>query len=132
LLIISFTAVPWFSGLPGRGTFLAVHDLLRWSDGASAALSTAYFGWLGWLLSAVAVTTAVAANLAGPLRGAFCIIGALTGLAGAIVTLRAIEYASGAGYRVYIEHARAGFYLALVGFLFTASGSLVAAGRNPR
>ncbi|MGH8962315.1 MAG: hypothetical protein ACRDWT_14185 [Jatrophihabitantaceae bacterium] len=140
--VVAFTAVNWYSQDTGETTshFGDVHRLVARLDslGFANSLSVAYFGWLAWVLLIVGLVAAIVANLPVPGVGAFRVIGAVLGLAGAAASFIAIKFYTGptgngdipSGYGDYLKHARSGFYLAVVGFVLIAAGSLIGPSRR--
>ncbi len=132
VLVIAFTALPWFAQFPGAGRFVDVHDFLG-AQPRTAGLAVQYFAWLGPLLAVASAAVAAAANLptlALPEIASGSLAGLGAALAGAsiAVTFLAIHLRSSSFpvYWIYLTHARAGFYLALVGCLLIGAGSLLA------
>ena len=139
LLIVAFTATHWYDGSQDS-SFSKVKDQLDVVDKAGAAegIAKAYFGWLAWVLLALAVLVAIAANLPSPAAGVLRAVGAVVGIAGIVVTFLAIKLVDtskipGAGsvsgvpdsYSDYLKHTGVAFYLALGGFLLAAVGSII-------
>jgi hypothetical protein len=122
--VISFTAVEWFHEIPAK--FSRMHDILDQApDSQVTGIAKAYFGWLAWVLLAVAVIAALAANIPSSMSPVMRPIGALVGLAGIGVTFWAIKFGTSDKYTEYLKHADAGFYVALGAFALTAIGSLI-------
>jgi hypothetical protein len=130
--VIAFTAVDWFESGPSH--FSDVHDAVNQLDkqGFATGIGKVYFGWLAWVLLAVAVIFAIVANLPTPASGAMRTLGALVGLAGIGLTLWAVEFAHGPAYTQFLKHSRIGFYLTLAAFLLTTIGSLIGPARRTR
>jgi hypothetical protein len=120
LVLVSFTLLQWFGGLgPGRyrrGRFADLHDIIGVLGAQATGLSRAYFGWLAWVLLALATVIALAARAWAPLRW----LGALAGAAGAVVTVFAIQLAHGSSYFEFLKQVRVGFFAAVVGFALMA------------
>lgn len=129
LLIVSFTAASWFD-TNGLASFNRVHQALgiAGSLGRASGLATAYFSWLAWVLLVAGVLLALLALAPNPLSGVLRITGALVGLLGVALTFGAIQLAPGTGYRDWLGHVSAGFWLAVAGFALVA----VAAALGPR
>jgi hypothetical protein len=159
LVLLSFTVLDWFRSSSDNQFFQdsrdsTFHDLDRGFDGFRTKIDAVspglgrdvhfgvaeqYFGWLGWVLLAVAVASAVAATLptgAAPLLRVF---GALVGLAGAAITVWALKLITISGplaqlgggsptFFQYVEHSGVGAWLAIAGFVVIAVG----AGLGPR
>jgi hypothetical protein len=126
--IIAFTATRWFSDFPLGGKFPRVHDVLDSAGPAAAGVAKAYFGWLAWVLLAVAVISALLATFPNPLAGVMRIVGALVALAGIGFTFWGIKLVSDrTGYGEYLKHAlkAPAFYLAVGGFLLVAIAALL-------
>lgn len=120
--IIAFTAVTWFSDL-GRTHFQDVHHLVNALPRATK-VADAYFGWLAWLLLAVAVICAVAGCVPSPASAVARALGVVVSLAAIALTFWAIKFSDdGANYSEFLKHARVGFYLALGAFVLTALGA---------
>jgi len=155
--ILAFTVLQWYrgdeDGIGGsfRSTFGEVHhhvDYLRGQFDALGAgkyvyfgVSPVYFGWLAWLLLAVAVGAAVAALVplgpyTGPMRGTAAIVA----LAGFGVTLWAIDLytydsrfaaiTQAAGdqapsFGSFLGHTGIGAWAALAAFLLIGVGAIL-------
>jgi hypothetical protein len=126
VVIASFTALDWLSGddvLGGTASvdFKDLHDIVG-SD--SPTLQRLYFSWLGWALLAAVAVFALLGNLPTRSHPLWRVLGALTGVAGAVVTFFAV-YTDGTTLRELIVHASDGFWLALAGFLVAALGAVI-------
>jgi hypothetical protein len=152
LVVLALTVLTWFSTdkvsrvfrAAGNRTFREVHDALevthdnfpaQLSRYVDFGISRAYFGWLAWLLLAVAVVVAILALLPTPapfLR----VLGLLIGLAAVAITFWAIDLISLSGpvaktirhnpsYSDYLSHTNVGFWFAVVGFLLIGVGALI-------
>jgi hypothetical protein len=152
LVVLALTVLTWFSTdkvssvfrAAGNRTFREVHHALEVTyDKIPAQLSTyvdfgisrAYFGWLAWVLFAVAVVLAIIALLPTPAAPFLRVLGLLVGLAAAALTFWAIDLISLSGpvaktirhpsYGDYLSHANVGFWFAVVGFLLIGVGALI-------
>jgi hypothetical protein len=127
LLIISFTAVDWFTRGTNEGPshFGDIHDIVTQFSGLVAEPAKLYFGWLAWVLLAAAVVAALAANLPSPVSDAFRVVGPLVAVGGALMTFWALKIVKSAdpSYTDYLKHARAGFWLAVAGFVVAGAGA---------
>jgi hypothetical protein len=123
LLLVSFTAVTWLSDL-GPARFADIRELLDSNGDHVAALSKAYFGWLGWALLIAAVVTALVANLSRATGNGVRALSAVIGVLGMALTFLAIKFTAEGAYGEYLKHAAVGFYLAIGGFLLAAAGAL--------
>jgi hypothetical protein len=123
LLIISFTAVDWFSN-GGPSQFNDIHDALSSNSRGATGLAQAYFSWLGWTLLVIVVLVAIAASLPSAASGPLRAFGAVVAAAAIAVTFFAIQVFDGTPYTQYIKHASIGFYLAVAGFLLAGIGAL--------
>jgi hypothetical protein len=123
LLIISFTAVDWFSG-GGPTTFGDIKDSLDANSNGATGLAQAYFSWLGWTLLVLVVLIAIAASLPSPASGPLRALGAVLAAAAIALTFFAIQIFDGTSYSEYLKHASIGFYLAIAGFLLAGIGAL--------
>jgi hypothetical protein len=124
--IISLTALKWYSTL-GRAHFSDVHKLIKGLGSEANGFGKAYFGWLAWVLLAVAVVVAILANLPTPARSALRALGALISLAGIGLTFLGIKFANNTRYSQFIKHANIGFYVLLGAFALTLIGSIIPA-----
>jgi hypothetical protein len=120
LTVVAFTAVNWFSG--SNTTFGDISDRL---GGNASGFATAYFNWLGWVFLVVAVVAGVLSSVPTPALRVFRIIGTVVGFAGAGLTFLAIDLANGTSYSQYIEHARLGFYFAVIGLALAGVGAAI-------
>ncbi|MDT4943700.1 MAG: hypothetical protein QOH14_433 [Pseudonocardiales bacterium] len=136
-LIVSFTAVNWFSGSTRNSPahFSNVHDVLNVLDRfghVAARPAQLYFGWLGWALLAAVLVLAVLAVVPSPLSAVSRLLGFLVAVAGIVMTFLAIKLTKGTlaleantrgSYGEWLKHARIGFYLAVAGFLLAGIGA---------
>jgi hypothetical protein len=129
LLLISFTAVTWLSGL-GPAHFGDIRELLDTNREHVAAVPKAYFTWLAWVLLVGSVLAALLANSPRRTGNALPIIGSLIADVGIVLTFLAIKFTADGDYGAYLEHAAVGFYLAIGGFLLAAAGALVGLRRS--
>jgi hypothetical protein len=135
LLVLSFTTLDWYSdaGSGNALTFGTLRDLTDTIRGPG--VTRAYFGWLAWVLLALAGVVAVLANLPATSGRRVGVAGAAIGVAGAVLTYLALwRFFStlrdaGAGDVGAFTHAAAGVYVALGGFLVTALGAAAGARR---
>src|SRR4051794_7775688 len=93
--IIAFTATKWYSDFGVGSKFGDIHKVLDHADGDAAGVAKAYFGWLAWVLLAVAVIVAVLANLPTPASGGLRAAGAVVALAGIGFTFWALKLNDG-------------------------------------
>jgi len=136
LLVISFTALEWFSpqGI-GHSQVSRLRLLLDQAGPAATAESKAYFGWLGATLAVVVVLAALLASLPVASAKALRVIAPITAAAAIVMTFLAIRLftaAGGAGatYADYLDGARLGFYFAVAGFLLAGLGAVLAGHRR--
>jgi hypothetical protein len=121
LLIVSFTALAWYRIIGRDIKFSDIHKSLN--EPGAPAFPKAYFGWLGWVLLALVVVSAVLASLPiGSAALTFRIVAPATGLVGIIVTLLALNNYWDKANNVLgdvgvFKHSAAGLYLTLIGFL---------------
>lgn len=129
-IIVAFTAVNWFSDFGTKNHFSDLHKITNTTFGAGVA--KAYFGWLGWVLLAVTVILALAANVPSAAAAALRPLGAVVALVSIGLTFWAIKLSSAGtpGYSEYLKHARVGFYLAVAGFLIAGIGALIGPHRS--
>jgi hypothetical protein len=126
--VVAFTAVNW--GHRRRSsTFPQVHRGLQQLGNQAEAVARAYFGWLAWALLIVAVVCAVLAATPA-ISTPFRIVAPIVALAGLVFTVLAIRLWPQLSYAQFLKDARAGFYLALGGFLLIGIGSLLGPGRK--
>ena len=125
-LVVSFTALNWFSS-PRLDTltFADSRDLLS-RDNAATGFATAYFTWAAWLFAVIVTLCGIAASMSSPLLRLVRVIGVVTGVSAAGLTFLAIQLdKSRLSYHGYLSSAREGFYVAVVGFLLGACASAV-------
>jgi hypothetical protein len=132
LLLVSFTAVDWYPGSnrPSAVAHIGFTDLHHLTAAStSVAIAKAYFGWLAWVLLILVIVVGFAANVPTPAANGLRVAGFALGLAGAAVTYLALDRLAGwAGSRSAFDHARAGVWLAIGGYLVAGLG----AGLGPR
>jgi hypothetical protein len=127
LLLLAFTTLSWYRidtvGADSVGslrfTFSKLHDLLR--DNHSAPRSSrVYFGWLAWTLLLSMIAVGFVANL--PTRAAVVLrpIGLAIGAFGVSMTYYSFDKLNGGNH---LDHARAGVWLAMIGFAAGAVGA---------
>lgn len=126
VLIISFTAVNWFSTsfFQGDSKFSDLHDGVKANSAAAAGVAKTYFSWLGWVLLIATVVIAIAATLPSPASGPLRALGAVLAAAAIALTFFAIQLEDGAAYTSFLKHSSIGFFLALGGFLLAGIGAL--------
>ncbi len=125
VLIISFTAVDWFSSSFGSNSkFSDLHDQIKAHSSVADGVAKTYFSWLGWVLLIATVVIAIAATLPSPASGPLRALGAVLAAAAIAVTFFAIQLTDGAAYTTFLKHTSIGFYLALGGFLLAGIGAL--------
>lgn len=118
LLIISFTALDWVKG------GVSFSDLNNAADRLDVpGLTKSYFSYLGWLLAILLVVVAIVACLPSPVSGPLRAFGAVLAAAAIALTLFALK--GNGSFGDVFSDARAGFYVALLGFLVAGIGSLV-------
>ncbi len=126
--VIAFTTLNWFKS--GGSTFSDIHGSLQDVGWMATGPADAYFSWLGWTLLVVAALMALAAvtlRAAALLR----ILTPIVCLAAIALTVPAIKLIHGmspilgvAGHLSdYLKDARAGFYLAVLGFVLLGGGA---------
>ncbi|MDQ2796795.1 MAG: hypothetical protein M3Y06_06485, partial [Actinomycetota bacterium] len=129
--VIAFTAPAWFSGT-ANSKFSDIHKILTAPETKTYAttISRYYFGWLGWVLLAAAVATAILAVLPG-IGSVFRIIAPIVAVAGLVITFIAIKFFNDkaatvssqfSSYSTYLKHARLGFWLTVGAFVLLAIG----------
>jgi hypothetical protein len=112
--------VSWYSVAHGHQIkFSTLHDLTDRAGGSRAPRW--YFSWLAWLLLALVVIVGAVANVPGPLSVPLRVLGLLLGIAGIVATYWALHKAVAPAS--VLDDARAGVWLAFVGYLFTAVGA---------
>ncbi len=126
ILIVSFTALDWFSqSVSGGGTAsLSFSDISDRSDSLTG-FASAYFGWLAWLFLIVVVVAGVLASVPSPALRAFRIVGVVVGLAAAGLTFLAIKLGDGPSYTDFLKNTSIGFYFAVVGFVVAGIGAAI-------
>ena len=121
LLIVSFAALAWYRIVGHDITFSDFHRSLN--QPGAPGFPKAYFGWLGWVLLALVVISAVLASLPiGSAALTFRIVAPATGVIGIVVTLLALnsywdKAANTFGDVGVFKHSAVGLYFALIGFL---------------
>jgi hypothetical protein len=128
VLVVSFTALDWFSAFQGGSggeSFGQVGDLV--DQPSAAGFASAYFHWLAWVFLIVVVIAGVLSSVPSPALRVFRIIGTVVGLAAAGLTFLAIKLGNSGvtPYTEYLKHARVGFYFAIVGFLLAGIGAAI-------
>jgi hypothetical protein len=121
LLILGFTALAWYRIAGQDVKFSDLHRSLN--QPGAPGLAKAYFGWLGWVLLAVVVVSALLASL--PMGSAalmFRIVAPVAGAVGIVVTLLALNNYWDKANNVLgdvgvFKRSAVGLYLTLVGFL---------------
>jgi hypothetical protein len=125
VLIISFTAVNWFSSaFGGDSKFSDLHDGVKANSAAATGVAKTYFSWLGWVLLIATVVIAIAATLPSPASGPLRALGAVLAAAAIALTFFAVQLTDGAAYTTFLKHTSIGFFLALGGFLLAGIGAL--------
>jgi hypothetical protein len=121
LLIVGFTALAWYRIAGQDIKFSDLHKSLN--EPGAPGFPKAYFAWLGWVLLALVVVSALLASLPiGSAALTFRIVAPAVGVIGIIVTLLALnsfwDKASNAVGDVGVfNHSAVGLYLTLIGFL---------------
>ncbi|PZS17513.1 MAG: hypothetical protein DLM57_08325 [Pseudonocardiales bacterium] len=130
LVLIAFTALDWYPGSAGPSavahiTFSDLHRLT--ADASGVGIAAAYFGWLAWVLLILVIVVGFAANLPTRATNALRVAGFVLGLAGAAATYLALAKlaSAGGGSRGAFDHAKAGVWLAVVGYLVAAAGAVI-------
>ena len=125
IVLISGFFLNWYSQ-SGQGVkFSDIHKDLNAAGSLAPGLSKAYFGWLAWVLLALVIIAAVAANLPiGPSALIFRIAAPVIGLLGVLLTLLALNSyfdkakdVAGATDVGIFKHSAIGLYLTLAGFV---------------
>jgi hypothetical protein len=121
--VVAFTALKWFHEGGGQ----KFSDLHTFTDNSpfSTGIGTVYFGWLGWVLLAVGLVTAILANLPTSASMAMRPLAILVNLAGIGLTFWAVDIAHGPAYTFFLKRADEGFYVTLGGFALMAIGSMI-------
>jgi len=122
VLVVAFTALDWFKGGISFGD---VHDSVTADNANATGFATAYFGWLAWTFAIVAVLAAVGSCFPSPAVRALRITGVVIGIAAAGLSFLALNVSDAASYSDWIKNARAGFYLAVGGYLLAAVGAAI-------
>lgn len=126
ILIVSFTALDWFSGsIPGGGNASLSFSDISDRSASLTGFASAYFGWLAWLFLIVVVIAGVLASVPSPALRAFRIVGAVVGFAAAGLTFLAIKLGDGLSYTEILKNASIGFYFAVVGFVVAGIGAAI-------
>ncbi len=125
LVLVSFTLTNW---LTGHNThFNDLRATLDTNAGSFSEPARSFFGWLGWVL--LIVTTLAALLAAVPTLGTpFRFVSPIVAIGAIVITFLAIQLVRGnpaLSYSDYLKHARAGFYLAVAGFLLTGIGGAI-------
>jgi|GEM_PF-1177882 len=118
--ILAFTVLPWASNDGGGDSakFGDIHTAL--SAANTGGLGGAYFSWLAWAALAAAVLFAIAANVPSGSQNYWRALGVILGLVGIGLTYGAIH-----DLHVGLGDVSAAFWVAIVGFVLIAAGSLV-------
>lgn len=121
VVLVSFAVLDWI----GRGgspiaTFRQIHDSV-----GIAGYAAVYFGWLGWVLLAVTLLLALAANGASPIHGLLRTVGVLVGLGAVAATVFALKQLADASWSDIGHHADVGYWLAIAGFALMAGGAVI-------
>lgn len=121
LVFLSYCALPWFRGIDAT-RFLDVYDIVAALGGRAPAVAGAYYTWLGWTLLALCALGAALAATRGsaPVR----LLTGIVGLAAAAVTVLAVRVTDGLAFGDFLARARAGFYVALAGYVLIALGAV--------
>jgi hypothetical protein len=119
-LAVAFTVPDWLD----TNGFSRIRRALGHAAWA-AGFSKAYFTWLAFALAALAFVLALAANAPTAASGLLRLLGLLAGLAGAGLTFLAIRVNPHVAYSQYLHHVRAGFWVAVGGFLGVGVGAVV-------
>jgi hypothetical protein len=131
LLIISFTALAWFSSSVLPNSHVSdLHSLVNAHPSSAAGVASAYFSWLGWVLVVAGGAIAIAATLPSPVSGPLRALGAVLAAAAIALTFFAIQLEDGVAYSEFIKHASIGFYFAVGGFLLVGIGALCGPARR--
>jgi hypothetical protein len=133
LLLVAFTSVDWYPGSnrPSAVVHIRFNDLHNLTASTSVGLAKAYFAWLSWVLLLVVIAVGFVANLPSPVANGLRIAGLAVGLAGAAVTYLALnKLASWTGSHSAFDHARAGVWLALAGYLVAGAGAALGPRRH--
>lgn len=157
LAVLAFTVLPWlrqdtrsmfflFEGKSSHTTFGKLHTAvgtLQHRTGLVASrvhfgVAPAYFGWLAWVLLAVAFVLAILAVAPlGPVTAALRPAAALVALAGIGLSLWAIDLFSydrtlakpigtrSPSYTDYLSHGSFAFWATLLGFVLIGAGALI-------
>ena len=119
LLIVCFTALDWFSIDGGARSFSDVNSLRV--DG----FASSYFGWFAWTFAIVAVLAAVGSSFPSPALRALRVIGVVTAFSAAGLSFLALQVNVAQSYTTWLKDARAGFYLAVIGFVLVGIGAAI-------
>jgi hypothetical protein len=125
--LIALVDASWIDSPSGRLSFRGMHE---WSQPGYAQ---AFFSWIAWLLLAVTLVFGVAACIRWRAAGIFRYLGAIIGVAGAVMTVAAVlllaYQATDDAFKVARNYAP-GVYLAVLGLLATALGTAAGTGRR--
>jgi hypothetical protein len=133
LVLVSFTALDWYAGSGGADALQGIGftDLHRNLTALPASAATdAYFGWVAWTLLLALIIVGSLANLPGRSSKGLRLVGLLLGLVGAAFTYYALaQYVQalhdvGAPRAGVFHQARAGIWLALLGYLAAGLGAV--------
>lgn len=123
LLIVCFTALDWYSG--ANSSFSNIHDGLDAAGGAAKGFASAYFSWFAWTFLVVSVLAAVGSSFPSPALRAARVIGVVAAFAAAGLSFLAVQLTDQRSYLYFLEHARVGFYLTVIGFVLVGVGAAI-------
>jgi hypothetical protein len=133
VVLVSFTSLDWYAGSQGADAvhgigFSDLHHNLA-SLVMVPAATKAYFAWLAWVLLILVIVVALVANLPVVASNGLRVLGLFLGLVGAAFTYYALaEYIQalhdqGAQPGGVLDHARAGIWLAMGGYVLAGLGA---------
>jgi hypothetical protein len=125
--LVALVNATWIDSPSGR---LSFRGLRQWTDPGYAQ---AFVSWIAWVLLAVTLTFGVAACIRWRGATVFRYLGAITAVAGALMTVAAIlllAYQARDGAFQVARNYAVGVYLAVLGLLATGLGTAAGTGRR--
>jgi hypothetical protein len=131
MVLIAFVGLDWYS-FQGGQTVGDVRHVLDGTGQAANGLAVAYYSWFGWVLLVLCTTAAgIAALPIYAVSLTFRIAGSIVAGLAVLFTVGSVELTSSqlsaedAVQTFYYEHVSAGFWVALIGFVFLGVASIV-------